>query len=402
MSQTFREAYIVSAVRTPLGRFGGALKDLSAVDLGGHAMRAALDKAGLTGAELEGYIFGNVISGGLGQHVPRQAAFKAAIPDNVDGYHVNMVCSSGMVAVMNAATHIRGGVGDIFLAGGTESMSQAGYFLDHRARWGYKLVFGAAGAPLGDLLVHDGLTDPSTGEGMGEQTERLAKEYGVAREELDRVAYESHRRAAAATESGDLLKEIAPITLKSRKGDTVVDRDEGIRPDTTMESLARLAPAFSKDGVLTAGNASQITDGAAALVIASGEAVKAHGWKPLARLLAGTWSAGPGWRFAEAPAPGVQKLLARLGMQISDIDLFENNEAFSINSVLFERLLGVPQDKLNVHGGAVALGHPIGATGARIIVTLLHALQAQDKTTGIATLCHGMGGSTAIAIERMS
>ena len=401
MSQSFRDAYIVSAVRTPLGRFGGALKDLSAVDLGGHAMRAALDKAGLTGAELEGYIFGNVISGGLGQHVARQAAFKAAIPDNVDGYHVNMVCSSGMVAVMNAATHIRGGVGDIFLAGGTESMSQAGYFLDSRARWGYKLVFGSAGAPLRDMLVHDGLTDPSTGEGMGDQTERLAKEYGITREELDRVACESHRRAAAATENGDLLKEIAPITIKVRKGDTVVDRDEGIRADTTMESLARLAPAFSKDGVLTAGNASQITDGAAALVIASGDAVKAHGWKPLARLLAGTWSAGPGWRFAEAPAPGVQKLLGRLGMQASDIDLYENNEAFSINSVLFERLMGVPQDKLNVHGGAVALGHPIGASGARIIVTLLHALQAQDKTTGIATLCHGMGGSTAIAIERM-
>lgn len=393
-------AYIVSTARTPLGKFGGSLKDFSPADLGAHAMRAAIERAGITGADLDGYIFGNVISGGHGQHIPRQAAFKAGVPDHVDGYHINMVCSSGMQSVTNAATHIRAGDGEIYLAGGTESMSQAGFFISHRARWGYKLIMDV-NARIRDMLVLDGLRDPSTGEGMGEQTERLAAEYGITRESIDEVAYQSHIRAAAATESGALLAEIAPVEIVTRKGTTLLDRDEGIRPDTTPETLARLAPAFAKDGIMTAGNASQITDGAAALVIASGTAVARHGLTPIARILGYTWSAGPSWRFAEAPVPAVQRLLDKLGMHVSDIDLFENNEAFAVNSVLFQRCLDVPADKLNVHGGAVALGHPIGATGARIIVTLLGALAARGQTLGIATLCHGMGGSTAVAVERV-
>lgn len=395
-----REAYIVAAARSPLGRFGGSLKDFSPSDLAAHAMRAALARGGVDGADLDAYIFGNVVSGGHGQLIPRQAAFKAGIPDQVDGYHVNMVCSSGMMSVMNAATLIRAGEADLILAGGTESMSQAGFFLSHRARWGYKLVLGHD-AHIRDLLVLDGLRDPSTGEGMGEQTERLVAEYGVTREAIDEVACESHLRAAAATESGALTAEIAPIEIAGRKGTTLVDRDEGIRADATLESLARLAPAFAQDGILTAGNSSQITDGAAALLVASEHAIAEHGLTPIARILGATWSAGPSWRFAEAPAPGVKKLLGQLGMTIDDFDLFENNEAFAVNTILFERLLGVDRAKLNVHGGAVALGHPIGATGARIIVTLLGALAARDKSLGIATLCHGMGGSTAIALERV-
>jgi len=391
--------YIVSAARTPIGRFGGGLAGLSPTDLGAHAMRAALDRAGVVGADLDGYVFGNVVSGGHGQHIARQSAIKAGVPDTIDGYHVNMVCSSGMLSVMNAVSHIRAGDADLLLTGGTESMSQAGFYLTHKARWGYKLVLGTE--PLIDLLVHDGLMDPLSGEGMGEQTERLADEYEVARADIDAVALHSHLRAAAATASGAFAREIAPVEIPSRTGPVVVDKDEGIRADTTPESLAKLKPAFRDDGVLTAGNSSQISDGAAALVVASEEAVQAHGLTPIARILGYTWSAGPGWRFAEAPIPAVKKLLQKLNLTLDDIDLFENNEAFAINSVLFERLLGVPQERFNVHGGAVALGHPIGATGARIVITLLGALAAHGKALGVATLCHGLGGSTAIAVERM-
>lgn len=394
------DVYIVSAARTPIGRFGGALVDRSPVDLAAHAMRAALDRAGVDGAALDGYIFGNVLSGGHGQLIPRQAAIAAGIPETVDGYHVNMVCSSGMAAVMNAVAHIRAGYDQLMLAGGVESMSQTGFYLSHGARWGYKYLGGRT-EPLVDLLAYDGLTDPMSGEMMGEQTERLAAELGITRDEIDAIAVESHRRAAAATASGALTKEIAPIELATRKGPVVVDRDEGIRPDTTLETLGKLRPAFRPDGILTAGNASQISDGAAALVVAGEEAVKAHGLKPIARLLAGTWAAGAPWRFAEAPTPGIRKLLGRLKMTTGDVDLWENNEAFAVNSVIFERDLGVGQDVLNVHGGAVALGHPIGCTGARIIVTLLGALEARDKAVGVATLCHGTGGATTVAVERV-
>jgi len=396
-----KEVFIVSAARTPIGRFGSALASVSPVDLGAHAMRAALERASVEGGDLDGFVFGNVLSAGHGQHIPRQAAIKAGVPEDVDGYHVNMVCSSGMIAVMNAATHIRAGEAEIMLAGGTESMSQTGFFLSHGARWGYKYLGGRT-EPLVDLLAYDGLTDPMTGELMGNQTERLASELGIRREDVDAIAAESNRRAAAATESGALTAEIAPIEVRGRKGPLIVERDEGIRADTTAETLASLRPAFERDGVLTAGNSSQISDGAAALVLASGDAVRAHGLKPVAKILGGVWSAGPGWRFAEAPVPGVRKLLAEIDMEIGDFDLFENNEAFALNSIVFERQLGVGQDVLNVHGGAVALGHPIGASGARLVVTLLGALAARGATLGIAALCHGTGGATAVALERLA
>ncbi len=395
-----REVYIVATARTPIGRFGGSLKDLHPSDLAAHAMKAALSRAGVGGEALDLYVFGNVLRGGHGQLIPRQAALKAGIPKEKDGFAVDMVCSSGMMAVQAGANAIRSGDAELVLAGGVESMSQAGFFLSPRARWGYKFLLGAP-EELKDLLLYDGLTDPTTGEAMGLQSERLAEAFDVSREELDRVAYLSQKRAAEATERGDFAREIAPIEVKTRKGPAILDRDEGIRPETTLEALAALRPAFKKDGRFTAGNSSQISDGAAALVLASKEALERFGLTPRARILGGAWSAGETWRFPEAPIPAVKKLLDKLGMALSDFDLFENNEAFALNNVLFNRLLGVDLEKLNVFGGAIALGHPIGASGARILVTLLNALEAKDQSRGLAAICHGTGGATAMAIERV-
>lgn len=392
--------YIVSAVRTPLGRFGGALADFSPVDLGAISMRAALEKAGISGDLIDLYIFGNVLRSGHGQLLPRQAAFKAGIPDTANGYAVDMVCSSGMMSVMNAATAIAAGEADIVLAGGMESMSQSGLLLSHRVRWGTKLLLNSSEQII-DLLVSDGLTDPTTNEKMGDQAERLAETYGVTRSELDETALYSQERAAMATQQGLFHKEIVPVEIKGKKGVQLVEKDEGIRFDTTIEKLAQLKPAFKADGIFTAGNCSQISDGAAALVLASEKAVEEQGLKPIARILKGAWAGGETWRFPEVPIFAVRKLLDKLSMQPSDFDLFENNEAFALSNILFNRFLGIPYEKLNVHGGAIALGHPIGASGARILVTLIHALQEKDGQLGLASVCHGTGGGTAIAIERL-
>lgn len=395
-----QEAYIVSAIRTPLGRFGGILAGLSPVDLGAIAMQAALKQAGISGEALDLYIFGNVLRAGHGQSLPRQAAFKAGIPETVNGYAVDMVCSSGMMSVMNAATAIRSGEAEIVLAGGMESMSQTGFFLSHRARWGYKFLLGSP-EQLTDILLYDGLTDPTTAEAMGSQAERLAATYKIARTDLDEVALYSQQRAAIATEQGWFKNEIVPIEVQSKKGLLLADKDEGIRPETTLQSLTKLKPAFGEDGVFTAGNSSQISDGAAALVLASGEAVERYGLKPLARVVGGAWAGGEAWRFPEVPILAVKKLLDKLKMRIYDFDLFENNEAFALSNVLFHRMLGIPYEKLNVYGGAIALGHPIGASGARIMVTLLNALQERNGQLGLAAVCHGTGGGTAIALERL-
>lgn len=395
-----QEAYIVSAIRTPLGRFGGILAGFSPVDLGAIAMQAALKQAGISGEALDLYIFGNVLRAGHGQSLPRQAAFKAGIPETVNGYAVDMVCSSGMMSVMNAATAIRSGEAEIVLAGGMESMSQTGFFLSHRARWGYKFLLGSP-EQLTDILLYDGLTDPTTAEAMGSQAERLAATYNIARTDLDEIALYSQQRAAIATEQGWFKNEIVPIEVQGKKGLLVADKDEGIRPETTLASLTKLKPAFGEDGVFTAGNSSQISDGAAALVLASGEAVERYGLKPLARVVGGAWAGGEAWRFPEVPILAVKKLLDKLKMRIYDFDLFENNEAFALSNVLFHRMLGIPYEKLNVYGGAIALGHPIGASGARIMVTLLNALQERNGQLGLAAVCHGTGGGTAIALERL-
>ncbi|VXD25305.1 Acetyl-CoA acetyltransferase [Planktothrix serta PCC 8927] len=394
------DVYIVSAVRTPLGRFGGSLASFSPADLGAHVMKAALERGGVPSDALDLYIFGNVLRAGHGQLIPRQAALKAGIPAHVDGYAVDMVCSSGMISMMNAANAIRAGEADLVLAGGIESMSQTGFYLSQRARWGYKFLMGAP-EQLIDILVYDGLTDPTTGEGMGDETERVAAKHGFTRQNLDEVAFYSHKRATEATQRGTFKAEIAPMEIVSKKGTQIIDQDEGIRSETTLESLAKLRPAFSKEGILTAGNSSQLSDGAASVILASAEAVEKYGLTPLAKLISGTWAGGETWRFTEFPVLATQKLLTKLNMTITDFDLVENNEAFALSSCLFNQMLGVPFDKMNVNGGAIALGHPIGASGARIVVTLLNALKEQDKTLGLAALCHGTGGGTALAIERV-
>ena len=394
------DVFIVSAARTPIGRFGGVLKELSPADLGAHVMKTVLDRAAIEGKDLDLYIMGNILRAGHGQLVPRQAAIKAGIPQEVDGYAVDMVCSSGMMSVMNAATAIKAGEADLILAGGIESMSQAGFFLSHKARWGYRLLMGAP-EQLRDTLLHDGLTDPIAEGLMGALTERLVIEWEISRKKLDEVAYYSHKRAADATNRGFFRKEIEPVEVHTSKETISLDYDEGIREDTSLKGLAKLPPAFHKDGMLTVGNSSQISDGAAALIVASEQAVKQHNLKPLARVLGGTWAAGESWRYVEAPITAVKKLLDKLDKGSDDFDLYENNEAFAVNTVLFSKLLGIDFDRLNVNGGSIALGHPLGCTGARIIVTLLNALEERDAKNGIATLCHGTGGATAIAIEKL-
>ncbi len=392
------EAYIVSAKRTPIGRFGGGLSGFSPAELGAHAMKAALAAGGVAAENLDLYIFGNVLQAGHGQLLPRQAAFKAGIPDTVDGYAVNMVCSSGMLSVMNAVTAIRAGEANLVLAGGMESMSQTGFFLSHRARWGYKFLLGAP-EQLTDLLLNDGLYDTTAQEGMGNQVDRLCADRGVTRAQLDEIAALSQQRAEAATNSGKFNQEIAPVEIKGKKGPEIIAADEGIRPGTTVESLGKLRPAFDKEGVLTAGNSSQISDGAAALVVASQAAVDRYGLKPIAKILGSSIAGGETWRFPEYPVHATKKLLAKLGKSIADFDLIENNEAFALNSLLLERDLNVSRDKQNIYGGAIAIGHPIGASGARIIVTLVNALQQEGGQLGLAAICHGTGGGTAIAVE---
>jgi acetyl-CoA C-acetyltransferase len=306
-----------------------------------------------------------------------------------------------MMAVSNAVTSIRAREARLVLAGGIESMSRAGFFLSHRARWGYKLLAGAAGEPLTDLLVHDGLTDATTGEGMGVQVDRLCVDRGVSRAELDEIAALSHQRAAIATEKGRFSREIVPIETVGKTGTATIATDEGIRPDSTPEGLGKLRPAFNPEGMLTAGNSSQISDGAAAVLLAGREAVDEYGLQPMARVLGGACVGGETARFPEIPAFAVKKLLASLGRSLADFDLVENNEAFALNNLLFERDLALSREKQNVNGGAIALGHPIGASGARVIVTLLNALTVLDKTLGLAAICHGTGGGTAIAFERI-
>ena len=393
-----RDVYIASAVRSAIGTFGGAFKSLSPVQIAAPVMEAAVERAGLGKDALDFCVFGNVLRGGHGQLVPRQALFAAGFPDTLDAQAVDMVCSSGMAAIMNGANFIRTGDADAVLVGGVESMSGAGFALSSKARWGYKYLPGPM-EPVVDLLFRDGLSDPFDHVAMGDQTEKLAEAEGVTREALDEVALMSNQRAAAAQQSGAFEAEIVPVEYRERRDTKTLTEDQGVRPDTSAESLAKLRPAFKKDGVLTAANSSQISDGAAALVLASQEAVEKHGLAPIARLGHAAWAAGEPWRFPEAPLPALQRVLEREGKALGDYDLVENNEAFAINSVLMHRKLGLSYDRLNVHGGAISLGHPIGCSGARIVVTLLHALRARGGERGLASICHGTGGGTALAVE---
>ncbi len=392
-----RSVYIVAAARSPIGRFCGAIKDWSPAALAAPIMQATAARARVETGALDLIVFGNVLRGGHGQLIPRQAALKAGIPATVDAMALDMVCASGMMSVITAAAHIRAGDADLVLAGGVESMSSTGFYVSSRARNRFRYVPDAV-PEVTDLLFADGLTNPITGDSMGEEVERLMQHVGVTRTELDEVAVASHCRAAEATRKGMFEGQLVPL---EKNGAVVLEQDEGIRADTTLDALTELRTVFRADGLLTAGNSSQISDGAAALLLASGDAVRAHGLRPMARLLASGWVAGEAWRFAEAPVAAVKHTLQKAKMAPRDVELFENNEAFALSSILFHRGLGIPFDRINVHGGAIALGHPIGCSGARILVTLLHALEGRGASSGAAAICHGTGGATAVAVERM-
>ena len=391
-----RNPVIISAVRTPTGKFLGALKDLTAADLGARVVREAVARAGIDPAIVDECIMGNVIQAGNGQNPARQAALNGGLPDHVAALTINKVCGSGLKAVMLAAQGIAVGDIDVAVAGGMESMSSAPYLLP-RVREGLRMGDGK----VVDSLIHDGLWCAFEDCHMGISGEVVADKYNVRRDEQDRYAAESHRKAAHATSEGWFKDEILPIEIPQRKGDPiVVDRDEGIRADTTPEALARLQPAFRKDGLVTAGNASGVNDAAAALVVMADERAKALGLTPMARIVGQATSGLPPKLVMMTPVEAVRKVAAKVGWKLEEVDLFELNEAFSVQSVALIKELGIDAAKVNVHGGAVALGHAIGASGARVLTTLLYALKRRNLKRGIASLCLGGGNGVALAIER--
>ena len=393
-----KNCVIVSAARTAIGSFNGALATTGAVELGSIVIRAALERAHLDPQRVDEVIMGNVLQSGLGQNPARQALLKSGLSDTVCGFTVNKVCGSGLKSVALAALAIKAGQTQAIVAGGMENMSLAPYLLDAKARWGYRLGDGQ----LSDVILRDGLICAEHGYHMGITAENVAKEYGISREMQDELALQSQRKAVAAIESGAFEAEIVPVSVSSRKKTIIVERDEFPKADSTAEGLAALRPAFDKAGTVTAGNASGINDGAAALVIMEESAALEAGLKPLARIKA--WASGgvaPAM-MGMGPVPATLKALQLSGLQLSDIDLIEANEAFAAQFLAVGKTLGFDPQKVNVNGGAIALGHPIGASGARILVTLLHALQARDQTLGLATLCIGGGQGIAMIVERMN
>ncbi|MEB2417460.1 acetyl-CoA C-acetyltransferase [Citrobacter sp. R-1.5.2] len=393
-----KNCVIVSAARTAIGSFNGALATTSAIELGSTVIKAAIERAHLDPQQVEEVIMGNVLQAGLGQNPARQALLRSGLSDTVCGFTVNKVCGSGLKSVALAAQAIAAGQAQALVAGGMENMSQAPYLLEAKARWGYRLGDGQ----LSDVILRDGLICAEHGYHMGITAENVAKEYGISREMQDELALLSQQKAVAAIESGAFQAEIVPVSVQSRKKTLIFERDEFPKADSTAEGLAALRPAFDKAGTVTAGNASGINDGAAALVVMEESAALAAGLKPLARIKA--WASGgvaPAM-MGMGPVPATQKALQLSGLQLSDIDLIEANEAFAAQFLAVGKTLGFDAQKVNVNGGAIALGHPIGASGARILVTLLHALQARDKTLGLATLCIGGGQGIAMIVERMN
>jgi acetyl-CoA C-acetyltransferase len=400
--------YLVSAARTPIGKFGGAFAETPAVELGGVAIKAALDRSGLPkDAPIDDVLMGQVLQAGVGQAPARQAALKAGLPVTTSATTINRVCGSGLKAIMLAAAEIRAGDAELVVAGGMESMNQAPYLLP-KARFGYRLGDGT----LVDSTVHDGLWCSVEECHMGTHAERVAIAQKVSRQDQDAFALQSHQRAVAAIDEGRLEAEIAPVTVRDAKGrETEVRVDENPRRDSTLEALARLKPAFelptgddrgdATTGTVTAGNAPGITDGAAATIVASERAVERYGLKPLARIVGYAQAeVEPRWLFL-APVEGVRKLLDRIELPIEAFDLVEINEAFAAQVLADGRELGFDWSKVNVNGGAIALGHPIGASGARVVATLLHELDRRQGRYGLATLCLGGGGSVAMAFERV-
>ena len=391
-----KDIVIISAVRPPIGNFQGALKPLSATQLGAIAVKAAVERAGIAPDQIDEVIMGNVVSAGLGQNPARQAALGAGLPVEVAAMTVNKVCGSGLKAVGLAAQAIQTGDSEIVVAGGMESMSNSPYLLMN-AREGYRLGHGT----IVDSMIHDGLWDAYENFHMGNTGEIVAGKYHVSRERQDEYALNSHQKAVAAIRAGRFRDEIVPASIPQRKGDPVlVDTDEGPRPDASIEALRALKPAFKKDGTVTAGNAPGVNDGAAALVVTSTERAASLNKQPLARIAGQAVSGIEPALVMMAPVKAVRKLAAKVGWNLADVDLIELNEAFSVQAVAVVEQLELNPEKMNVNGGAVALGHPIGASGARILVTLLHEMVRRNAKRGIAALCLGGGNAVALAVER--
>ncbi len=386
--------YILGAARTPIGKMMGGLANLAATQLGAIATRAALERSNVEPSVVDEVILGQVVQAGVGQAPARQASIAAGIPTSANATTLNKVCASGLEAINQAAHAIRAGDSTVVVAGGMESMSQGPHLLP-KARFGYRM----GPATVQDAVVFDGLWSPWDDHHMGMSAEAIAEKRGITRQEQDEYSLRSHQRAVSAIQNGHFKDEIVPVEIPSRKGATIVDTDEGPRSDTSLQALAKLAPAFTPSGTVTAGNAPGFTDGAAAVIVAGQETVTAHGLQPMARVLGYASAAtDPLWLF-EAPELALRKLFNKTGTSVEDWDLLEINEAFAAQIVANGKDIGWDWDRVNVNGGAIALGHPLGATGARLVVTLLHALRGRGKTRGIAGLCHGGGGAVAMAFE---
>jgi len=390
-----KEAVIVSATRTPVGKFGGALKDVSAPKIGAVAIREAVRRAKIDPKEVEECIMGNVISAGLGQNPARQAALWGGLPDQVSALTINKVCGSGLKAAMLAADSILVGRQRVVVAGGMESMTNAPYLLD-KARFGYKLF----DATLVDSMVRDGLWEVFNNYHMGNTGEIVAQRHSISRVDADKFALWSHQKATKAIKSGAFKEETVHVEIPSKKEVAIFSVDEGPREDSSLEALAKLKPVFKSDGVLTAGNSSSINDGASAIVVMDSELAKEKGLRPLVKIVDYVTAGVKPELIMEAPIDATKKLLERNKLQIGDIDLFEHNEAFSTASIAVMKALGVPEDRFNVNGGAVALGHPIGCSGARVLTTLIYAMRSRNAKRGIATLCLGGGNAVAMLVEQ--
>ena len=391
-----KEVYIVSALRTPMGSFGGMLSSLSATSIGSSAIQAALTTANVDPTNVDEVFMGNVCQANLGQAPAKQASLGAGIPNTVPCTTVNKVCSSGMKSIMFGAQSIQLGQADIIVAGGMESMSNIPYYLP-KVRWGLK--YGEA--PMIDGLQKDGLTDAYDHNAMGVCADATAKKYDITREAQDEFAIASYKKAAASTENGLFKSEIAPVSIPQRRGEPILMTEDEEYKKVRFDKIPSLRPAFSKDGTVTAANASTINDGASALILASAEAVKKYNLKPIARVVAyADASHEPQW-FTTAPTLAAPKALKRAGLKKQDIDLYEVNEAFAVVTMAFNKELDIDPSIVNINGGAVALGHPLGSSGSRITATLIHALANQNKKYGCATLCNGGGGASAIVIEKI-
>ncbi len=390
-----KDAVIVSAVRTPIGKFGGTLKDMRAPELGSITIDRAVDRAGIEKKDVEEVQMGLVLSAGMGQNPARQAALGADIPKEAGAVTVNKVCGSGLKTIMNAANSIKAEEYDTIVAGGMENMDKAPYIL-RKARYGYRMNDG----DLVDTMVYDGLWDYYNDFHMGITGDRIAERFDLTREEIDEFAVRSHNLAAEAREEGKFDEEIVPVEVPQRRGEPeVFNEDEGIRPDTSLEKLSKLPPAFQDDGYTTAGNASQISAGASATVVMSEEKAEEKGVEPMAKIVDYYTSGVKPENVMEAPIPGIKNILERNELDVSDLDLIEHNEAFASASAAIQKEFEIPDDKFNVHGGAVALGHPIGCSGARILTTLLYAMKQRGGGRGLATACLGGGNAVTMIVE---